>query len=225
MEDIVAAIKLNPNDKQLRAHHAVVKEGLTKYKEDTKKAFGSFFKEGVYNEKIKPGKKDALPKFEAENTQTFMDISIGNDGEPDYATGRVVFEMFNKYAPKTVENFRALCTGEKGELYHYKGNQFHRVISNFMLQGGDTTAGDGTGGVSIYGTKFPDEGVWLPHSHKGILSMANSGKDTNGSQFFVTYKDCPHLDGKHTIFGRVIKGWDICAKAEKVKTAAKDVPL
>ena len=93
-----------------------------------------------------------------------------------------------------------------------------------MMQGGDTTAGNGTGGMSIYGEKFADEGVWFPHTHKGILSMANSGPNTNGSQFFICYRDTPHLDNKHTIYGRVIHGWDICEKAESVKTGASDVP-
>lgn len=94
-----------------------------------------------------------------------------------------------------------------------------------MMQGGDITNQNGTGGESIYGHKFPDEKVWLPHTHGGLLSMANSGPDTNGSQFFITYKATSWLDGKHTVFGRVINGYDICALAEKVKTGAQDKPL
>jgi len=93
-----------------------------------------------------------------------------------------------------------------------------------MMQGGDTTMGNGTGGMSIYGSKFEDEGVWFPHTHKGVLSMANSGPNTNGSQFFICFKDTPHLNEKHTIYGRVISGWEICEKAEQVKTGANDVP-
>lgn len=127
--------------------------------------------------------------------------------------------------PKTAENFRALCTGEKGPEFSYKNNCFHRIISNFMMQGGDTTAGNGTGGISIYGDKFEDEQVWYPHTHKGVLSMANAGPDTNGSQFFVVYRDTPHLNGKHTIFGRVISGYEICEKAENVAKGASDKPL
>ena len=127
--------------------------------------------------------------------------------------------------PKTAENFRALCTGEKGAQYHYKGNCFHRIINGFMMQGGDTTAGNGTGGLSIYGDRFEDEQVWYPHTHKGVLSMANAGPDTNGSQFFICYDATPHLNGKHTIFGRVIHGFDICAKAEAVEKGASDKPL
>ena len=110
-----------------------------------------------------------------------MDITIGTEGEEGFEKGRVIFELFSVICPKTAENFRKLCTGEDGEMLHYKGNKFHRIISNFMMQGGDTTVGNGTGGMSIYGAKFPDEGVWFPHANKGVLSMANSGKDTNGS--------------------------------------------
>ena len=224
MADIVKAIKISPNDKTLRTHHAAVKEAKQNAQGKEKGAYAQFFKQGIYNEKAAPAKKPSLPKFDAENAQTFFDISIGEEGEEGYEKGRVIFEVFTKEVPKTGENFRALCTGEKGEEYHYKGNKFHRIISNFMMQGGDTTAGNGTGGMSIYGQKFEDEGVWFPHTHKGVLSMANSGPNTNGSQFFICYRDTPHLNEKHTIFGRVIAGWDICEKAESVKTGASDVP-
>ena len=137
----------------------------------------------------------------------------------------MIFELFPEHVPKTAENFRALCTGEKGSKLHYKGSIFHRVISGFMMQGGDTTNRNGTGGLSIYGEKFNDEDTWFPHTQKGLLSMANSGANTNGSQFFITYKETPWLDKKHIVFGRVIKGYDICAKAEKAKTGKSDVPL
>lgn len=168
---------------------------------------------------------DAIPAFKQSNVQTYFDITIGTEGEEGFESGRVVFEIFNEDVPKTAENFRALCTGEKGSDYHYKGNCFHRVINGFMMQGGDTTAGNGTGGRSIYGEKFADEQIWIPHTHKGVLSMANAGPDTNGSQFFVCYGPTPHLDGKHTIYGRIIGGYEICEKAEAVEKGASDKPL
>ncbi len=126
--------------------------------------------------------------------------------------------MFKNKVPKTAENFRAIAVGSHN--LSYKGNIFHRIIPKFMMQGGDITAQNGTGGMSIYGPKFPDEKLWLPHTHPGLLSMANSGPDTNGSQFFITYNPCEWLNQKHTVFGRVIHGMDICKRAENVKTGA-----
>lgn len=182
-----------------------------------------FFSEGVYSEKSAPVPKktfDKLPAFDQENDQVFFDMKVGEK------TGRVTFELFSKQVPKTAENFRSLCVGDKGnETMHYKGNKFHRIIKGFMMQGGDTTAGNGTGGLSIYGEKFADEGVWFPHTHKGVLSMANAGKDTNGSQFFICYGPTPHLNEKHTIYGRVIDGYDIVQLAEAGETGAQDKPL
>jgi len=149
----------------------------------------------------------------------------------DAPAGRAVFELFNDTAPKTAENFRALCTGEKGispisnvPLY-YKGCIVHRAIKDFMIQGGDFTKGNGAGGESIYGAPFPDEDLERPIDAEGLLVMANRGPDTNSSQFFVTVRPCPHLDGKHVCFGRVVAGYDVIEKISNVETDDKDRPL
>jgi len=143
--------------------------------------------------------------------------------------GRLEMELFANKVPRTAENFRALCTGEKGmgpggAPLHYKGSCFHRVISGFMAQCGDFTHGDGTGGESIYGAHFPDENFTVKHDKKGLLSMANAGPHTNGSQFFLTFKALPHLDNRHVVFGALKKGYDVLAVIEKCATDAADRP-
>lgn len=157
--------------------------------------------------------------------RVYFDISLGDEPQ-----GRVVFELYNDIVPKTAENFRALCTGEKGvgqlgKPLHFKGCAFHRVIKDFMIQGGDFTAGNGTGGESIYGEKFPDEAFTVKHDVPFLLSMANAGANTNGSQFFITTVPTPHLDKKHVVFGRVIAGKAIVRAIERTPTDASDKPL
>lgn len=174
----------------------------------------------MYTEKKGP----LIPNAKGDNVHVYFEIKHG-----DETLGKVVMQLYQDITPKTAENFRCLCTGEKGEgklgkpLY-YKGCGFHRVIKDFMIQGGDFTNGDGTGGESIYGEKFADENFIIKHTKAGQLSMANAGPGTNGSQFFITCKDTPHLDGKHVVFGHVVDGLDIVKAIENLPCGDNDKP-
>lgn len=158
----------------------------------------------------------------------FFDVEISSVN-----IGRMVFKLYPNICPKTVENFRCLCNGERGTglitkmPLHYQGSKFHRIIPGFMAQGGDFELGDGRGGESIYGGKFSDEqgGLALRHAKRGLLSMANSGKDTNGSQFFILFKPAHHLNGKHVVFGEIVDGHATLDAVEGVKTTSDDRPI
>ncbi|XP_040295972.1 peptidyl-prolyl cis-trans isomerase G isoform X3 [Bufo bufo] len=161
----------------------------------------------------------------AQRPRCFFDITINN-----VPAGRVIFELFADICPKTCDNFRCLCTGEKGigkitqKPLHYKNGMFHRVVKEFMIQGGDFSEGNGRGGESIYGGFFEDENFSVKHNKEFLLSMANRGKDTNGSQFFITTKPTPHLDGLHVVFGQLISGQEVIREIESQKTDASSRP-
>ena len=185
-----------------------------------KKISRSVLRQGLYDDKPVKVAPVAVPTtVNPSNPKVFMDFQIG-DGE----IKRVEFELFKDKVPKTAENFRSLCVGDNEEKLCYKGSIFHRVIKNFMIQGGDFENANGTGGKSIYGHKFDDENFFYAHSSEGLLSMANSGPNTNGSQFFITVKDTPWLNSKHVVFGKVIKGMDVVHEVENVETDGQDKP-
>jgi len=203
-------------NKQVKLLHERSAAAAAKEKQQFSGIFNSN-RVSLYDDKEK---KVAIPHDKHKNTKkAFMDIKIG-DGRAE----RVEFELFFDTTPKTAQNFLSLCTGDKStpeKSLSYKGNKFHRIIKGFMCQGGDI---DGNGGDSIYGQRFEDENLSLKHNQPFLLSMANAGPNTNGSQFFITTVKTPHLDGKHVIFGRVLSGQDVVSKMEKVSTDSSDKP-
>lgn len=165
---------------------------------------------------------NGLSLLHSGNPVVFLDVSIGGN-----IIGRIKIELFAHLVPKTAENFRQFCTGEfkrNGIPQGYKNASFHRVIKDFMVQGGDFMRGDGTGSISIYGDRFADEGFTMNHSGPGLVSMANSGPNTNGSQFFITCAPCDFLDGKHVVFGRVIEGLSVVSKIEETSVGHQNRP-
>jgi len=219
--DLMDAYNVDKKNKDVRKALAQLKEDVAAAKKKEKEAFGGFLgKTGLYNDK----KGILVPNANGDNPHVFFQIKHGDED-----LGRVVMQIYKDITPKTAENFRCLCTGEKGtgttgKPLHYKGCSFHRVIKDFMIQGGDFTNGDGTGGESIFGEKFADENFVMKHTKGGLLSMANAGPGTNGSQFFITSKDTPHLDNKHVVFGHVVEGMDVVRKIEDVSCGANDRP-
>jgi len=222
-DDLMKAYKLGPTDKAVRTALADYKQKKKDAKAKDKAAYGGLFgKVSMYDEKR--GLKVTLQPSE-NNPKVFFDMKQGEE-----SLGKIVMQVYEDIVPKTAKNFIQLCTGEAGSTadgtpLHYKGSTFHRVIKDFMIQGGDFTNGNGTGGVSIYGEKFDDENFDLKHTEEGQLSMANAGPGTNGSQFFITSRDVPHLDGKHVVFGKVVEGMDIVRKIEDVEKGESDKPV
>lgn len=186
-----------------------LKSAMKKHKKGQKKKK----KKVKFNVPLKNTKNKNFNDFE--DDLVFFDIGTDNK-----YYGKIIIRLFSNIVPRTCENFRVLCKTKK-----YYNSPFHRIIKDFMIQGGDYTNGNGTGGMSIYGSKFPDENFKLNHDKKYLLSMANSGPNTNGSQFFITTNETAHLDGKHVVFGEIQSGFDVVDDLNEVRTDHNDRPI
>lgn len=210
--DFEDALKLDPSNQEIQKELAnlILKKKAALQKD--KKLYGNLFKQSYYDSPV-----NVSDYSSPTNPIVYLDVQMGSQ-----APERLEFELFQNLVPKTVANFKALCTGERGigkcgKALHYKGSDFHRLIKGFMLQGGDFENGNGTGGESIYGGKFDDENFIAKHKKRGYLSMANAGANTNGSQFFITFKETNWLDSKHVVFGCMVSGFDTLDKIEKAE--------
>jgi peptidylprolyl isomerase len=217
-EILKKALEITPNDTEIVGELASMKKEWKDIQAKERNMFAGMF------QKAQLYKDEVLETDDPSNPKVFFDISIGSK-----PVQRLVIQLYKNIIPKTAENFLMLCTGEKGvgksgKPLHFKGSKFHRLIKDFMIQGGDFTKGNGTGGESIYGEKFADENFKVKHTRRGDLSMANAGANTNGSQFFITFKETPHLDGRHVVFGRVVQNLEFLDTLEEVRTGANDLP-
>lgn len=227
LDDMNKLMELLPNDKEIISQRTTLKKNKKKFENKKKKMYSKMFSENTFYQEKK------LDINDPSNPKVFMDIEVASEVESQEPTKhRLEFVLYKNIVPKTVDNFLCLCTGEKGTTQgpngevplSYKNSIFHRLIKGFMLQGGDFTHSNGTGGVSIYGEKFQDENFTVKHTQKGLLSMANAGPNTNGSQFFITFKDTAWLDNKHVVFGRIVKGMEDFEALELLEVDSKNYP-
>lgn len=224
LNDIEKLLKIIPDDKEVLKQKARVKAARAKEENKKSNMFKKMFQENTFY------KEEIVDLNDPNNPKVYMDVEV--QGEETPQKYHLEFVLYENIVPKTAKNFLALCTGEKGSTMHngqevalsYKNSIFHRVIKGFMMQGGDFTDFNGRGGVSIYGEKFQDENFKAKHTSRGQLSMANAGPNTNGSQFFITFGATPHLDGKHTVFGRMTKGEEFLDVFENLQTDSNDKP-